>query len=66
MEQTYAITIFLTIIGFAALAAGSLIPVHRFLNREQKKAEAWNEEIRRSRAAPEAREDAPADLPAER
>lgn len=51
MEQTYAITIFLTIIGFAALAALLLIPVYRFMLREQKKGEDWNEELRR-RAAP--------------
>jgi hypothetical protein len=52
VEQTYALTIFLTIVGFAALAAFLLIPVHRFLIREQQKGEAWNAELRRRQAAP--------------
>lgn len=50
VEQTYALTIFLTIVGFAALAAFLLIPVHRFLIREQQKGEAWNAELRRRQA----------------
>ena len=58
VEQTYALTIFLTIVGFAALAAFLLIPVHRFLIREQKKGEAWNAEIRR-RQAPRSEEETP-------
>ncbi len=35
--------ILLALVGFAALAALLLVPVYRFLKREEKVAEAWME-----------------------
>lgn len=35
--------IFFALVGFAALAALLLVPVYRFLRREEKVAEAWME-----------------------
>ena len=42
----YAPVIFATIIGFAALAAVLLVPVSRFITREIRRGERWNEELR--------------------
>ena len=36
--------ILLALVGFAALAALLLVPVYRFLKREEKVAEAWTED----------------------
>ena len=35
-----------TIVGFAILAALLLVPVSRFITRERRKGEAWNQELR--------------------
>ena len=35
-----------TILGFALLAALLLVPVSRFITRERRKGEQWNEELR--------------------
>lgn len=43
----YLPIILATIVGFAILAAVLLIPVSRFITRERRKGEAWNEELRR-------------------
>ena len=36
--------ILLALVGFAALAALLLVPVYRFLKREEQVAEAWTED----------------------
>ncbi len=41
------IVIVVTVLGFIALAAALLLPVYRFLVREEQKGEAWNEALRR-------------------
>lgn len=45
--------VFLTLVGFLALAALLLVPVYRFLKREEKVAEAWTEDPYRSVHPPE-------------
>ncbi len=40
----YTGVILLTLVGFLALAALLLMPVYRFLKREEKVAEAWTED----------------------
>ncbi len=40
----YSGVILLAFIGFAALAALLLVPVYRFMKREEKVAEAWTED----------------------
>ncbi|MBT8399102.1 MAG: hypothetical protein KJO98_01390 [Rhodothermia bacterium] len=40
----YVVAIILTTIGFFALAAILLVPVWRFLNKEEKISEEWTEE----------------------
>ena len=47
MEQSYAVTIFLTLVGFFALAIALLWPTYRFLVREGRRGEAWNRELRK-------------------
>ena len=42
----YTVTIILTTVGFFALAAALLVPIWRFLNSEESRAEEWNREIR--------------------
>lgn len=46
MEDSYLTTIFLTLVGFFALAFALLWPTYRFLAREGRKGEAWNRELR--------------------
>lgn len=46
MEDSYLTTIFLTLVGFFALAVALLWPTYRFLVREGRKGEAWNRELR--------------------
>ena len=45
----YTVTIILTLVGFTALAAILLVPVYRFLKKEEKIADAWTEEAIRAR-----------------
>lgn len=40
----YLIAIILTTVGFFALAAILLVPVWRFLNKEEKISEEWTED----------------------
>lgn len=35
-----------TIVAFSVLAAILLVPVSRFITRERRKGEAWNQELR--------------------
>ena len=46
MADSYLTTIFLTLVGFFALAFALLWPTYRFLAREGRKGEAWNRELR--------------------
>jgi hypothetical protein len=51
----YALPIVLTFVGFVTLAAILLVPVYRFLNREERKSRDWTEEAlaaRRMREGP--------------
>jgi len=41
MESDYTITIVVAFVGFVALAALLLIPVWRFLRREEESAKQW-------------------------
>lgn len=51
----YTVIILLTLVGFLALAAILLVPVYRFLRREEKASDKWTaEELARRR-----REDPP-------
>lgn len=43
-EIDYTWVILGTIVGFFSLAALLLVPVYRFLNREEKVSEAWTKE----------------------
>jgi hypothetical protein len=43
--KDYWLVILLTFVGFTALAALLLIPVWKFLIREEKSAEAWDESL---------------------
>lgn len=43
-EPDYTWVIVGTTIGFFALAAVLLVPIYRFLNREEKESEAWTKE----------------------
>ena len=43
-DYNYTIIIIATTIGFFALAAVLLVPIYRFLNREEKESEAWTKE----------------------
>lgn len=62
--MSYNLVIVLTFIGFMALAAALLIPVYRFLKREEHISNTWTpealqrqaEERRREQAEPTAKE----------
>jgi hypothetical protein len=41
----YTVVIILTAIGFFALAAALLVPIWRFLSREEVRAEQWTREL---------------------
>jgi hypothetical protein len=43
-DPQYLPVIAVTLLGFAALAAALLVPIWRFLNREQEVAEEWTPE----------------------
>lgn len=43
-DPTYLPVIVATLVGFAALAAALLVPIYRFLDREQEIAEEWTPE----------------------
>lgn len=43
-DPTYLPVIVATLVGFAALAAALLVPIYRFLDREQEVAEEWTPE----------------------
>jgi len=43
-DPTYLPVIVVTLVGFAALAAALLVPIWRFLDREQEVAEDWTPE----------------------
>lgn len=43
-DPTYLPIIVATLVGFAALAAALLVPIYRFLDREQEVAEEWTPE----------------------
>ena len=46
-EIDYTWVIVVTLIGFFALAAMLLVPVYRFLKREEKASERWTSEALR-------------------
>jgi hypothetical protein len=51
----YALPIVLTFVGFVTLAAILLVPVYRFINREERRSSEWTEEAlarRRMREGP--------------
>ncbi|MFK7848297.1 MAG: hypothetical protein AB8G77_23620 [Rhodothermales bacterium] len=50
-DPDYTWLIIGTIVGFFALAALLLVPVYRFLNREEKVSEAWTKEAMRQSSA---------------
>lgn len=50
MEDFWLITV-LAFVGFMILAALLLIPVWKFLGREEDAAEIWNKEVAERRAA---------------
>lgn len=50
MEE-YLLPIFLALFGWLALAALLLIPLYRFLRREEAASSAWTDEAVRERAA---------------
>jgi len=43
-DPTYLPVIVVTLVGFAALAAALLVPIWRFLDREQEVAKDWTPE----------------------
>lgn len=43
----YTFVIILTLVGFLALAAALLVPVYRFLKREEKAGEEWTRYVQR-------------------
>lgn len=43
-DPTYLPVIVVTLVGFSVLAAALLIPIYRFLDREQEVAEEWTPE----------------------
>lgn len=47
----YTIVIILTAIGFFALAALLLVPIWRFLDSEEKRADEWTNEVSGGRTA---------------
>ncbi len=44
MNASYALLIILTLVGFFLLAAVLLVPVYRFLEREEQASKRWTEE----------------------
>ena len=42
--DSYTFVIIVTLVGFFALAAALLVPVYRFLKKEEKVAEEWLDE----------------------
>lgn len=50
----YTIVIIVTIVGFAILASILLVPVYRFLKKEEKISEEWTQEALKERAASKA------------
>lgn len=44
----YTLVIVITFIAFAGLAALLLVPVYRFLKREEKAGKKWSDEHRRT------------------
>lgn len=44
MNASYALLIILTLVGFFLLAAVLLVPVYRFLEREEEASKRWTEE----------------------
>jgi membrane protein implicated in regulation of membrane protease activity len=40
----YTLVIILTLVGFIALAAILLVPVYRFLKREERESKQWSRE----------------------
>ena len=51
----YALPIVLTFVGFITLAAILLVPVYRFINREERRSRDWTDEAlaeRRLREGP--------------
>lgn len=44
--------IVMTFFGFVALAVALLLPVYRFMKREERRGEAWNDELRQSGRLP--------------
>lgn len=46
------IVIVVTFFGFIGLAVALLLPVYRFLKREEKRGEEWNEELTRQGRMP--------------
>ncbi len=43
-DYNFTVIIIVTAVGFFALAAVLLVPIYRFLKREEKASEAWTEE----------------------
>ena len=50
MDAKYAVVIIVTALGFGALAAILLVPVYRFLRREERLSREWTEEELREEA----------------
>ncbi len=51
----YALPIVITFVGFISLAAILLVPIYRFLQREERRSEEWTDEriaARRRREGP--------------
>ena len=46
--ENYTLVIILALVGFVGLAALLLVPVYRFLKREERTAERWTEQVLRS------------------
>lgn len=53
--QQAHIVIVVTFFAFIALAVALLLPVYRFLKREERKGDAWNEELGRQGRLPRQR-----------
>jgi hypothetical protein len=64
----YGTVILLTFIGFVTLAAILLVPVYRFLKREEKLSERWTKEAlaRKAHKQPNGKPPEPPQQPAER
>lgn len=53
MAHGYLDVIILAFVGFCLLAAILLIPVYRFMKREEAEGEAFTEAVRRSQSNPD-------------